>query len=158
MAKKRRSSQFKDTSQVIDIEEARRKRQEKRNKQHKQGRPQQEGSSRTVRASVKAGRRKRKALYAVIILAIIAAISMSVFNIISLKSEQRQAKEEQQRLLDEKKQLEQQLDESSDPAYIEDAAREMLRMIDPGETIYVMPYGSDTASDQDKNTTDKESE
>lgn len=158
MAKKRRSSQFKDTSQVIDIEEARRKRQEKRNKQHKRAGSQQEAKSRTVRAGIKAGRRRRKILYAVIILAIIAAVGMSLFNIISLKSDQKQAEEEQQRLLNEKKELEQQLEESSDPAYVEDVARELLRMINPGETIYVMPYGSDTSSDQDEKTTDKESE
>lgn len=158
MAKKRRSSQFKDTSQVIDIEEARKKRQEKRNKQHRQAASQQEGKSRTVRASIKAGRRKRKALYAVIIVLIIAAIGMSVLNIISLKAEQKEAKAEQERLLDEKKQLEQQLEESSTPAYIEDAARETLRMINPGETIYVIPYEKNNVSDQNKDKTDKERE
>ena len=147
MAKKRRSSQFKDSSQVIDIDEARRKRQEKRKKQQKLAQAQEEGKNRTVRASIKAGRRKRKALYAVIILMIIAAIGMSIANIVSLKAEQREAKEEQQRLLDEKKQLEQQLDESNEPAYIEDAAREMLRMIDPGETIYVVDPAEDKLSD-----------
>lgn len=154
MAKKRRSSQFKDSSQVIDIDEARRKRQEKRKKQQKQAKAQEEGRSRSVRASIKAGRRKRKALYAVIILAIIAAIGMSVANIVSLKAEQREVKEEQQRLLDEKKQLEQQLDESDEAAYIEETAREMLRMIDPGETIYVV----DPSDEEPSEETEKESE
>lgn len=148
MAKKRRSSQFKDSSQVIDIDEARRKRQEKRKKQQMQAKAQEEGKPRAVRASIKAGRRKRKALYAVIILAIIAAIGMSVANIVSLKAEQREAKEEQQRLLEQKQQLEQQLDESDEPAYIDDAAREMLRMINPGETIYVVDPGAPPATDE----------
>ncbi len=138
MAKKRRSSQFKDSSQVIDIDEARRKRQEKRKKQQRQAKEQEIGRSRTVRASIKAGRRKRKALYAVIILAIIAAIGMSVANIVSLKAEQKEVKEEQKQLLEEKEQLEKQLKQSGKPAYIEDAAREMLRMVNPGETIYIV--------------------
>lgn len=160
MAKKRRSSQFKDTSQVIDIEEARRKRQEKRNKQHRRSKSQREVKQPSnVRSSIKAGRRKRKLLYAVIILAIIAAIGMSVFNIVSLKADQKLAKEEQQRMLEEKKQLQQQLKESSDPLYIENTAREALRMIKPGETIYVMPNGDDADSDNDAGSDkDKESE
>ena len=95
MAKKRRSSQFKESSQVIDIEEARKKRQEKRQKQQRQQRLEQqqreEARNRKSRASVKAGRRKKSFVYAVIIFAIIAAVGASVLNIVSLKADYNEA-------------------------------------------------------------------
>lgn len=152
MAKKRRSSQFKDSSQVIDIDEARRKRQEKRKKQQREAREQEEGRNRSVRASIKAGRRRKKALYAVIILFIIAAIGMSAMNIVKLKAEQREVKEQQQQLLEEKKQLQDQLKQADDPVYVQDAAREVLRMVNPGETIYVMDIPAQPADDKEEKT------
>lgn len=139
MAKKRRSSQFKDTSQVIDIEEARKKRQEKREKQRRRSSKSQNAEkNQSVRARVKAGRRKKRMLYAVIILAIIAAVGMSVYNVVSLKVDQREIKKEQQELLHQKEQLEQQIEESDQPKFIEDTARQVLKMVNPGETIYII--------------------
>jgi cell division protein DivIC len=143
MAKKRRSSQFKDTSQVIDIEEARRKRQEKRQKQQRQQRLEQqqreEARSRKSRASVKAGRRKKSFVYAVIILAIIAAIGTSILNIVTLKADYNEAKAENDQLVQQKKELEQQIENSGEKEYIEKEARVQLRMVKPGETVYVVP-------------------
>ena len=140
MAKKRRSSQFKDTSQVIDIEEARKKRQEKRQKQQQRTRQREEMMpKRTARASVKAGRRKKHLTYAVVILAIIAAISMSIWNIFALKAEFNEAKQQNQQLMEEKAALEQQLKDSSKASFIEDEARQQLRMVKPGETVFMVP-------------------
>ena len=65
MAKKRRSSQFKDSSQVIDIEEARRKRQEKRRRQNKRQSGGSAEEKRPVRASVKQNRRRRTFIYTI---------------------------------------------------------------------------------------------
>ena len=140
MAKKRRSSQFKDTSQVIDIEEARRKRQEKRQKQQSRAKQVTDQPKRTVRASVKAGRRKKNIIYAVIILCIIAAIGVSVLNLMTLKADYKEAEKQNQQLTEQKKELEKQLEDSSKDEYIEDEAREQLRMVKPGETVYMVPY------------------
>ncbi len=140
MAKKRRSSQFKDTSQVIDIEEARRKRQEKRQKQQQRERRLENAvPKRATRASVKAGRRKKHITYAVIILAIIAAIGMSAVNIISLKAEYREVEQQNQQLQQQKEDLEQQIKNSGKDKYIEQEAREQLRMVKPGETVFIVP-------------------
>ena len=151
MAKKRRSSQFKDTSQVIDIEEARKKRQEKRQKQQQRTRQREEMMpKRTARASVKAGRRKKHLTYAVVILAIIAAISMSIWNIFALKAEFNEAKQQNQQLMEEKAALEQQLKDSSKDSFIEDEARQQLRMVKPGETVYIVPEQETKPSALDK--------
>ena len=140
MAKKRRSSQFKDTSQVIDIEEARRKRQEKRKKQQQRTQHQEEFAKRqATKSRVKAGRRKKHITYAVIIFAIIAAIGMSAINIVSLKAEYKEAEKQNQQLQEQKADMEQQIKNSSKDKYIEEEARQQLRMVKPGETVFIVP-------------------
>ena len=147
MAKKRRSSQFKDTSQVIDIDEARRKRQEKRQKQqHKERRREDAQPKRAVRASVKAGRRKKHITYAVIILAIIAAIGISALNIVSLRAEYKEVELQNQQLLQQKEELEQQIKDSSKDKFVEEEARKQLRMVKPGETVYIVPNQEETTA------------
>lgn len=143
MAKRKRSKQFKDTSQVIDIEEARRKRQEKRSRQHKKGRlNQRPASERPVRASVKQARKRRSIIYAAIIFAIVAVIGVSVYNIVTLKQEQKELIRQQQELKEQKAELKEELEQLSNPAYIEEQARTQLRLVLPGEDIYV-PSASD---------------
>jgi len=141
MAKKRRSSQFKDTSQVIDIEEARRKRQEKRKKQQIRSQQQEEMAQKraAVKSRVKAGRRKKHITYAVIILAIIAAIGVSAINIISLKAEYNAVLAEKEQLTEQKESMEQQLKDSTKDKYVEKEARQQLRMVKPGETVFIVP-------------------
>ena len=156
MAKKRRSSQFKDTSQVIDIEEARRKRQEKRQKQQSRSRQQEENAQKraAVKSRVKAGRKRKHITYAVVILCIIAAIGLSAINIISLKAEYKEAEQQKQVLMQQKEEMEQQLKDSSKDKYIEEEARQQLRMVKPGETVFIVPNQQDTQS----SSADKENE
>ena len=151
MAKKRRSSQFKDTSQVIDIEEARRKRQEKRAKQQRRTQEQDEAvRKKQLNSRVKAGRRKKNITYAVIILCIIAAIGMSALNIISLKSEYKEVAETNKQLEEQKAELQQELEDSDQKEFVEQEAREQLRMIMPGETVYIVPNLDSGSSSSDK--------
>lgn len=162
MAKKRRSSQFKDSSQVIDIEEARRKRQEKRRRQRGKQSGQRGAASKTanaaeaaqekpVRASVKQNKRRRMLIYTAIIAAIIAVVGMSVYNIISLKQEQKETKIQNQKLKEQKASLEKQLEKLNDPEYIEDQARTQLRLVMPGEKIYVFPSADEDEETQKEN-------
>lgn len=145
MAKKRRSSQFKDSSQVIDIEEARRKRQAKRKKQQKIAnlapKAPANGSGRT---SIKRNKRKRSLIYAAIILAIIAVVSVSIYQIISLKQEQKGVESEQSELRSTKEAREKELEHINDPDYIEERGRVQLRLVRPGEKIYVFPSLSES--------------
>lgn len=143
MAKRKRSKQFKDSSQVIDIEEARRKRLEKRSRQHKR-RPGQSAAAaaraeaeRPARASVRQAKKRRTMIYAAIILAIVAVIGISVYNIITLKQEQKEILKQQQELKDQKAELQEELDQLTNSQYIEEQARTQLRLVLPGEKIYV---------------------
>lgn len=155
MAKKRRSSQFKDSSQVIDIEEARKKRQEKRSRQHKRSEAMQKVvDKKPVRASIKNAKRRRSLIYAAIILAIIAVVSISIFNIVSLKQEQKEIKKQQQELKEQRAQLQEELEQLNDPDYIEEQARAQLRLVMPGEKIYVFP----SLEDQEKDDTQEKDE
>lgn len=140
MAKKRRSSQFKDSSQVIDIEEARRKRQEKRSRQHKRmSAAQKTADKRPVRASIKQSRRRRAIVSAAIIIVIVAVIGVSIYNIVSLKKEQKEIRQQQEALIEERAELKQELKHLKNPDYIEEQARAQLRLVMPGEKIYVFP-------------------
>lgn len=152
MARKRRSSQFKDSSQVIDIQEARRKRREKRQKQLKKAEQAKKDAAKPVRASVKARQRNRIILVAVITLVFIAAIGASIFNILSLKAEQKEALKQQEQLQQEKEELQEQLENSDDEEYVKEQAREQLRLVDPGEKIYIVP----SVGDNDKEDSESE--
>ena len=153
MAKRKRSKQFKDSSQEIDIEEARRKRQEKRSRQHKKGRTNPSPvSDRPVRASIKQAKKRRSIISAAIIFAIVAVIGVSVYNIVTLKQEQKEILKQQQELKEQKAELEEELNQLSNPDYIKEQARTQLRLVLPGEKIYV-PSADET--EQEKETKDE---
>ena len=93
-------------------------------------------------------------IYAAIILAIIAVVSISIFNIVSLKQEQKEIKKQQQELKEQRAQLQEELEQLNDPDYIEEQARAQLRLVMPGEKIYVFP----SLEDQKKDNTQEKDE
>lgn len=103
-----------------------------------------------TRARVKAGRRKKTIVYAVIILCIIAAIGTSIMQIVKLKAEYKEAEQTNQQLQQQKEELEQQVEDSGDKKFIEEEAREQLRMVKPGETVYIVPNNEDNTVAGDK--------
>lgn len=145
--KKRRSREFKNNSRVIDIDEARQIRKQKREEvAEKKYRVQKSKSAITQRQAMKKARRRMA--YIVIFLAIIGIITVSAFNIISLKLTEARTMKEQQALLEERARLEQIYSRVNSPEYIEQQARQQLKMIKPGEILYILP-----APDKDKDTT-----
>ena len=72
------------------------------------------------------------------LIAVAVIIGTSVFNVISLKMEEAHAKAELSALEAEKKALQEELSVVDSKEYIEQQAREQLRMIQPGETLYVL--------------------
>lgn len=142
MRKRRRSSEFRNNSQVIDMEEARRRRQEKRrSEQRKSEEREREAARRNTRGkmAIRRSRNRRRLMIGLIVMFVIALISFSVINIISLKKEQHDMKEQKQELLDEKDELTKELENANDLENIEEQARDQLRLIKPGEKIYVFP-------------------
>lgn len=136
--KKRRSREFKNNSRVIDIDEARQRRKQKREEAaEKKYKVRKKKSVVTQRQAVKKARRRM--VYFVIFLAILGIIAASVFNIISLKLTEAKTMKEQQALLEQKARLEKVYSQVNSPEYIEQEARQQLKMIKPGEILYVLP-------------------
>ena len=78
-------------------------------------------------------------MIAVIAMLIIGLLSFSIINIISLKKEQHDMEEQKIELEKEKKQLEKELENANDLDNLEEQARDQLRLIKPGEKIYIFP-------------------
>lgn len=136
--KKRRSKEFKNSSQIIDIEDAREQRRRKRveaTDKKSKGR-----KTKIIMTERRAGKRaRRRMVYLIIFLVIIGIIGASAFNIVSLKMNQAKIEKQQEDLLKQKARLENELLEIDSPEYIEQQARQQLKMIKPGELLYVLP-------------------
>lgn len=137
MVKRRRSRELKN-NQVIDIEAARRERRERRKlvvaeKAEKEKERRRELSKRHVIKS-----KRRKIVYCLIFIVIGLIIGASAYNVIKLKMEEAEAQAKLDRLLEEKQALEEELALVDREEYIEQQAREHLRMIMPGEILYVI--------------------
>ena len=74
----------------------------------------------------------------VIIVVLIFFAAISVKNIVSLHVEKNELEEENARLEDEKNRLQNELENADDPEYIEEQARQQLRMVMPGEVLYII--------------------
>ena len=142
MGKRRRSTEFKNNSQVIDMEEARARRQQKRRaekekKEEKELRAKQQ-NTRGKRA-IRRSKTRRKIITGITIAIIVLLVFLLVFNIISLKKEQYDTKKEQQALKQQKAELQKELENAETPENIEAQARQQLRLIKPGEVLYMFP-------------------
>ncbi len=83
---------------------------------------------------------------------LILILCMSVGNIFSLRAEQKALKEENNALLLEKESLQDELENVSDKEYIEEQARIQLKLIKPGEILYILE------DEKDKEDNEKEDE
>ena len=90
-----------------------------------------------------------------VIVLILGLFSFSIFNIFSLKCEQHDAEAQKRELIEEKEQLEKELDEVNDLSNVEEQARDQLRLIKPGETIFLFP---DSITNSDDSSDDSDSD
>lgn len=74
----------------------------------------------------------------VIIVVLIFFAAISVKNIVSLHVEKNELEEENACLEEEKDRLQNELENADDPEYIEEQARQQLRMVMPGEVLYII--------------------
>lgn len=142
MGRKRRSREFKNNSQVIDIEKARQERLEKKQAEREKNEEKirYAASQRTRgKMAIRRSRNRRRFVIAIIVLLIITALFFSIWGIITLKKEQSDIKKQQDALIKEKKELQKQLDEINDPKNIEQQARDQLKLIKKGEKLYIFP-------------------
>lgn len=81
-----------------------------------------------------------------IIFIVIAVVGVSVKNIFDLKAENKELKHTNKELQSEKESLNEELQNVNDKDYIEEQARIQLRMIKPGEIIYILPDDNEKGS------------
>ena len=159
MRRKRRSREFKNNSQVIDIDKARKERLEKRQAEKaKEEEKIRYAASQNTRGkmAIRRSQRRRRLLIGIIVVCIIGVVAFSILNVVSLKKEQKNMREQQEALQKEKAQLEKELSEINDPENIENQAREQLRLIKKGEYLYVFPEDMNENEDSTEDKAEKE--
>ena len=142
-----RSRDFHRNNEVIDFNQAREKRRRARaEKAERVYQARKEAPSQ--RKSAK--KRRRLLIYAAVVVFVVAAISVSAVEIISLEKEKAQLATEQAELKKELEAAKDELANTDDPDYIEQQVREKLNMVYPGEIIYVSPDEENKIDDKDK--------
>ena len=90
-----------------------------------------------------------------IIIMVVAVVLVSVNNIFRLREENASLKQKNEDLISEKESLQEELKNVKDLEYIEEQARIQLRMIKPGEIIYILQDDKEKL-DKEKDGKDKD--
>jgi cell division protein FtsB len=135
-ARKKRLSSH--PSRILDIEEAQEIRREKR----REALDSRRKRVKTDTAAALAAERKsfvtgKRLVYCAVVLVILSLVAVSGINVVNLKAEAAAANKNLAAREAQKARLTKELSLVDDPAYIEAQAREKLRMIKSGETLYV---------------------
>lgn len=97
----------------------------------------------TVRKKKRVKLNQGRLILTVIVVILIAVVGMSIKNVFDLRAEQKSLQEENQNLLQQQEALEAELENVNDLEYIEEQARIQLRMIKPGEILFVLDKEQD---------------
>ena len=138
--KKRRSRQFKKSSRVINMEDARKQRLQKRQNAREEAERERTASDERRIRRKRALRKKqsfRRILVGLIIVVMLGFLCASITGIVMLKKEQHEVLKKQEQLKEEKAKLKEDLKNINDKESIEEQAREKLKLVKPGETIYI---------------------
>ncbi len=109
----------------------------------------QEESRKTGNTAGKSVRiNKTRIIMTVIVIILIAVVGMSVKTVFDLRAEQSDLKEQNKALLAEKSALSEELKNVNDKEYIEEQARIQLKLIKPGEILYIL---EDKQDDEEEN-------
>lgn len=108
---------------------------------------QQRIQERRRRIKRKERRRKRLILLG-IILALVLALTMCGREIIRLKAENASLKKQQAELKEERDRLTEELKSAGSKEYIKEQARKQLRLLDPGEIMFIFDEDGDGKNDK----------
>lgn len=86
----------------------------------------------------------------VIVIFLVAVLGVSIKNIFMLQAEKKALTEEKESLTLEKESLQDELENVSDTEYIEEQARIQLKLIKPGETLYILEDEKDKEDEEKK--------
>ena len=98
---------------------------------------------------------KGRMIITILVIGVIIFTVVNIKTIVNLHIENRQLKESIRINEEKKADKEKELKNVNDPDYIEDQARKQLRMIKPGEQIYIIDQESEK-EDKDKKTENEE--
>lgn len=144
LKKKRRKSRSVQEENVIDFEQAREIRKKRRQEAVEK---RTSKKSKEVLSERKQNKRnKKRMIYLCIFAGIILIMGVSLYNVAKLHNEYKEIMEENKALEKEKVQLTEELNNVNDPEYIEQQARKQLKMVKPGEIMYILPQNSELAS------------
>ncbi|MGI6721193.1 MAG: cell division protein FtsL [Anaerovoracaceae bacterium] len=145
---KGRIEKFNRNAQIVDFKRAQKEKQREEKAARKARRAEQRRIAREEPVSEfdkKLKKRlnskhKRKNLIVLAIVVVLAlVIGFSTYNTVNLKLEQHKLLSRQEQLEQKKKDLKQELSTVNDDDYIEQQARKQLKLIMPGETLYILP-------------------
>jgi len=133
---------------VIDINEARRERQALRDAEQKKKGKKSTAAKKKVVSNERHPKKfsKRSLAYLGILAIIVILLIVSVSRLVSLKQQEAQAQATLDEMNNEKGELQTLLESASSDEYIEQQARDLLKMIKPGEIFYVLPEGEHAAT------------
>ena len=94
-------------------------------------------------------------IYWIIVVALVVTIGFVIKNIISLHMEKNRLEKQEQELLNTKEELNAELKNVDDLDYIEEQARKLLKMIKPGEVLYVLEGDNPTSGQENEQQTEE---
>lgn len=147
------AKQKKSKGRVVDFNKALEKKKKQQKEEELKRRQEEEPVeiSDVSEAAVRRRRtkkRRRTGVYVVVIVLVLAVFGMLLHNVIGLKMEQHELEAKKVELEKKKKELKEEKKAVSDNDYIEEQARKQLKMIKPGEILYVLPDEEDTKTDK----------
>lgn len=138
--KRKRSREFKNSDNVIDIEQAREDRRNRRKLEQEKKANRSRRFSTEPQSERKANQKSRKNfVYCGAILFIVVILGFSIFDVYSVKKEYEKTLAKHNELLQTKEDLKEELKHVNESDYIEQQAREQLKMVKPGEIMYILP-------------------
>lgn len=158
---KGRIEKFNKNAQVIDFKKAqkekakeekllKKERKEARKKEMAEN-PTMENVSQETKHEIRINKQKlrRRLIAAGIFVVMLLVVGFSAYNIINLKMEQKDLLAEKKQLEEQKNNLNSELKTVNDPDYIEQQARKQLKLVLPGETLFVLQDDKDKKKDKD---------
>lgn len=135
---------------MVDIEKERRAREleEELSKQYEEPVEISERTEASIRRR-KQQRQRRRLIYICVIVFLLAVTAWMARSVVELKHEQNELKAKQQALEEKKAELQKEKKKMQSSEYIEEQARQQLKMIKPGEILYVLP---NDGNDEDAGT------
>ncbi len=117
-----------------------------------------------IKAAIRARKRKlrRNRIRTKIVLIVVALIAIALIlkscwgDIVTLKQENARLRQEQEALTEQRDRLREELGETSDKEYIKEQARRHLKLLDPGEILFIFnDDNKDNSGSSTENSTDK---